>query len=588
MALTPPSLGLTTTLGLSGYALVSFWKPFILLATFVPWAWVITRVYDKHAARFFLPRRRWNLVHLVAGTVAVVAALMMPIRGEAAFWVGWLVMIVILVADLVAYAVVANRDERVPEHHHIRLSLDAYRQLREQKAAAKQQAKVALVMRGPDKQTIVAPNPETPEFEVRIAAEALYSKAVAARASQVDFGPTGQGSGAEAVYAARYLVDGIRTPGESMPAAQAIRLMDFWKSAAKLDVAERRKKQQGVVTVEHDGFKHVVRVTSVGVPGGVQMTMLFDPEQAVNRKPQELGLLENQMAELRAMVDDGKGIVLLGAMPDQGRTTTLYSLVQMHDAYTKNVQTVEVDPQWSPEGVRVNQFDPTQGAEYSTLVRSVLRRDPDVVFVAEVPDQNTAREITRADLERTRVYAGFRAESAIATVEAWVKAVGEPIQAGKGLRGVLAQRLLRRLCGNCKVAYPTTPEMLKKLGVPDKVPQLFKKGGQVLIKNKPEVCPACQGVGYLGQEAVFELFPLGTEERELVSSGNLQGLRAALKKKQLPSLQQAAIRKAIMGVTSVEEVTRITAPAAAAGTAPGAPPPAAGAAKPPAPAAPVR
>jgi type II secretory ATPase GspE/PulE/Tfp pilus assembly ATPase PilB-like protein len=108
--------------------------------------------------------------------------------------------------------------------------------------------------------------------------------------------------------------------------------------------------------------------------------------------------------------------------------------------------------------------------------------------------------------------------------------------------------------------------LVKKLtGGETKVERLFKKGGQVLIKNKPEVCPTCGGVGYLGQEGIFEVFPIDDEERELIAAGNFPGLKAAFRKRGMPSIAQAAIRKALTGVTSVEEVQRATtgpAPAA--------------------------
>ncbi|MFT3684197.1 MAG: hypothetical protein QM783_04595 [Phycisphaerales bacterium] len=143
----------------------------------------------------------------------------------------------------------------------------------------------------------------------------------------------------------------------------------------------------------------------------------------------------------------------------------------------------------------------------------------------------------------------------------WIKAVGDASLATKHLQGVVAGRLLRKLCVNCRVPYAASPDMLKKLGVPDgKQVQLFKKGGQVLIKNKPEVCPVCAGGGYVGQTGIFEVFTLGDEERALAAENNLVGVRALLKKRQLPSIQQAAIRKAVEGVTSVEEVMRVTAP----------------------------
>lgn len=555
--------------------LVSFWKPIFFLVPFVAWAAIISKIYDKHAARFFLPRQAWNIGHLCAGVAAFAVGILMPVPGIAGFFAGLAAMIAILAIDIVAYAMVANKDERVPEEFHIKV--DIVRKMREKseaKAKAKLASAVSLVIRKADAkgkfaELLSAPAPETPEYEARVAAEEAFRKALASRASQVDFAPTGKDN----AYSTSYLVDGVRTPGDVLPGPVAVKVMDFWRAAAGLDVQDRRRKLQGLVQAEQEGTKTVVRVTSVGGQGGMRTTMLFNPEQAVNRKFADLGLLETQAAEVKKIVEEEKGVVLVASPPDSGRTTTLYALTRMHDAYMKNVQLVETDPQAALEGVRGNKFEADkEGAEFSTLVRSVIRRDPQVVSIGELPDQNTAKEIAKADFDRVRIYVGVRADSALQAVDSWVKAVGDAAQAGKALHGVVAQKLVRKLCTNCRMSYPAAPDMLKKLGVPEgKVTTLYKKGGQVLIKNKPEVCPVCSGVGYYGTDAAFEVYEITPEDRELISAGNLEALRSALRKKQQPTIQQAAIRKAIDGTTSVEEITRITTPAQAA--------PAAGASK---------
>lgn len=557
---------LTTTLAEAPMMLVSWWKPLFMLAALVPWAVLVSKVFDKHAARFHLPRRKWNAIHLTVGLVAIAAFMLMPVKSDFGFLAAWAVMLVILAADLFVFAKIANKDERVPEAHRLRLNMDSFKQAKAQKETAKLQAKVSLTIKGPDekgKLSVAAPvpQPETPEFEVRIAAEEFYAKAIEARASQVDLVPTGKDS----TYATSYLVDGVRQAGDTLPGPNAVKIMDFWKQIARLDTNERRKKQTGLVSIERDVSKKVARVTSVGGPKGMQLTMLFEPEQAVTRKLADLGLLEMQLTELKSIIAEEKGTVLLAAPADSGRTTTLYTVTRQHDAYTKNVHTVETEPQASLEGVRLNQFDAEkEGVEFSTTVRSVLRRDPSVVAVAELPDANTAKEVAKADHERTRTYVSLKGDSALGAIQTWVKAVGDPKQAAASLHGVVAQKLLRRLCPNCRVAYPPPGEMLKKLGIPEgKVQQLYKKGGQVLIKNKPEVCPMCRGVGYQGQIGAFEVYSISPEERERIASGDYNGLRAQFRKKGLPTIQQAAIRVAIDGVTSVEEVMRVTADAPA-------------------------
>jgi type II secretory ATPase GspE/PulE/Tfp pilus assembly ATPase PilB-like protein len=155
----------------------------------------------------------------------------------------------------------------------------------------------------------------------------------------------------------------------------------------------------------------------------------------------------------------------------------------------------------------------------------------------------------------------MRTDGALNTIATFVKAVGDPELAGSALRGVVAEKLMRKLCENCKVPYQPSAEMLAKLGLPaEKVQKLFKKGGQVLIKNKEEVCPVCAGTGYQGQVGVFEVYALGEEEQRAIRSADMNALRAALRKKNLPTLQQAALMKAVGGITSVEEVTRVTVP----------------------------
>ncbi|MBL9031478.1 MAG: Flp pilus assembly complex ATPase component TadA [Phycisphaerae bacterium] len=566
----------TPTLLGEGLFLVSFWKPLILFVPLVGWLWVISRIYDKHAARFHLARTTWNAIHLSIGLIALLAALAIPMKSEAAFWIGLGVMIALLAADLVAYAVIANKDERVPEEFHIKFTtiFERMSKAREEKAAAKRAGKVELVIKGPDKTALPVPERDTPEFEVRIIAETLALRGMGMRASQTDIQP-----GKDGAYAVSFLVDGVRQPGETIPGALAVRAIDLWKSAAKLDVNDRRRKLSGDVLIEQADTKTRTRIIASGTQGGMRLTMIFDPEKAVRRKAADLGLLDNQFAELKAIAEDRQGVVLLAAPPDMGRTTTLYSVLKLHDAYTQNVQTVEMEPQDALEGIRQNPFTQEgEGPDYATFVRSILRRDPQVVGVAEMPDEQTAKEIARADHERTRTYLSLRTDNIVTAIQAWVKAVGDAEAATKCLHGALAQKLLRKLCVNCRVAYQPSADMLKKLGLPaDKPRQLFKKGGQVLIKNKPEVCPVCHGIGYVGQEGIFEVLKIDKPERDLIKAGNYNGLRAEMRKRQQPSIQLAALKKLLDGITSVDELSRVTggtegagAPKPAAAATPGA------------------
>ncbi|MEI7658643.1 MAG: ATPase, T2SS/T4P/T4SS family [Phycisphaerae bacterium] len=542
--------------------LVSIWKPLLLLLPFVPWAWMVAKVLDKHAARFFLERERWNAIHLSVALAAILMVAFMPLRNEGAFWLAFLGMIAILVLDVVAFAMVTNRDERVPGDYRLTLDFSKWQQARAAKAAAKKQGKVELVIKAPDKSVLAPPVSGSPEFDVRLAAEQVVVKAFDARSTETVIGPAGKDN----LYAVTHMVDGVRQTSATMPAADAARLLAFWKGAAKMDVADQRRRQQADINVERGETRKKIRMTSVGSQAGPRLAFLFDPEGQVRRKIEAMGLLEPpQLSAIKSMVEDGQGLVILAGGPDSGRTTTMYTIVKMHDAYTKNVQTIETEIQDSLEGVRQTKWDPqAEGAELATTVRSIIRRDPNVLAVAEVPDAATAKEIVRAEIDRTRTYACLKAEGAMVAIQAWLKLVGDNEAAIKPLRGVVAQKVLRKLCTNCRVAYQPSADMAKKLGLPaDKVKQLFKKGGQVLIKNKPEVCPVCSGVGYVGQEGAFEVYDIGDAERGMIRAGDFAALRNEWRKKGLPSIQQSALRKALDGITSVEEVMRVTAEPAA-------------------------
>ena len=575
-ALSSAALPIPLTLA-DALILMSLWKPLLFLVPFVIWARVVSAVLDKHSAQWYLPRQTWNLVHMSCGLVALLGAIGLGslVGGELGFVAAFFLAIIVLSADIAVYVLKTNPDERVTEKGKLNFvklfGLEGGTGGgKKNKKGDKQTVGIRFTIKQPDEKgklsvTLTPPAPETPELLLRVEAESLVIRALAARASQLEIGPAREAQ----QYAARWLVDGVYQSGDGMPAANAIRLMDFWKMAAKQDVNDRRRKQTGDISLEDTTGKRLVRVTSMGAQGGMRLTLLFDPERAVTRKPEELGLLETQMGELKTMTGQKGGVVLLGAPPDGGRTTLFYSVLRLHDAYINNVQTVEAEPQAFVEGVRMNKWDPTGavsgtdaaiGPEFSTLVRSILRRDPDVVGVADLPDAATAKEIARADLERTRVYISVKASDPYTAIQAWVKAVGDTRLAADALRGVVIGKVFRKLCTNCRVEYPPSPDMLRKLGIGEaKVQRLFKKGGQVLIKNKPEVCPVCAGIGYVGLEGVFEVCSIPKEDRDLIAAGDFAGLKSSFRKRHIPTLQQVAIRKAVDGVTSVEEITRVTA-----------------------------
>lgn len=557
LSLVPDALLLPAQTG--GVSLVSWWKPLILLAPIVPWAWLISYVYDKHAARFHLGREKWNSLHLSMGLAAILLSLGIPalagLEGIVAFAVAFGIMLLVLGIDVGVYPLIANKDERVPPDHRVSLDFSKFAEARAAKAEAKSVGTSELILVGPGGKKMVVPEKGTPEFDVRVAAEQIVLRARESRAHQVDIMPAGKDQG----YAVSMLIDGVRPAPEQVPEPQAVAMIDLWKSVAELDRQDRRRKQVAEVTIIQDDKKLPARLTTIGGQGGMRLSMVFDPKSSVRRGVEQMGLLPQQIEAMRELVDENRGVVALSAPADNGRTTMLYTLIKMHDAYTSNVQTIEFELDDELEGARQNVFDPAaDGAELDKVVRSIMRRDPDVVGIAEL-DKATALEVTRGDHERMRTYVSLKNGSALGTIDQWVKLVGDAESAGSCLHGIVVCKLVRKLCENCRVPYEPSPDMLKKLGLPaDKVKQLYKRGGQVRVGNKFEVCPVCGGSGYAGQEGIFEVYRFGPEERDALSKGDAQTLRALMRKSGMPTMQQAALRKAVEGVTSVEEVVRVT------------------------------
>jgi len=541
----------------NAFVLISWWKALLLMAPFLGWAWMLSNVLDKHAQRFFLGHEKWNLIHMLFGTAALLLIILLPMGGIAGFAASFFGVIAILAVDIILFASIANKDERIPEHAKLTLNFKEMSEKRDEKKAAKKMGSSELIVVGANKMKIMPPDKESSAYAVRLAAEEIVLNAYSMLASQIDIHPVNAET-----YGVSMLVDGVRQPGEQMAQSDAVQIIDFWKKAAGLDTSDRRRKQMGSVSVSSDQMSsQSLKCISSGSKNGMVMSMIFNPDQAVRRKPEDLGFTNTQLELVKSWAQETSGVVLLAAPSDGGRTTTMYSMLKLHDAYTSNIQTIEYEFEDALEGVKQIQFEQTkEDADFATTVRSSLRRDPDVVAVCDLPDIETAKNIANADLDRTRVYVSLKGDNAIGAVQLYVRGVGDAKLAAKGLEGVVAQKLLRVLCPNCKVAYQPTPDMLKKLGLPtDKIKQLFKKGGQVLIRNKPEVCPMCNGIGYQGQTGCFGVFPIEDEEKKMIAAENWTGLRTAMRKRSLPTVQQAALRKAVEGITSIEEVSRISA-----------------------------
>ncbi len=537
----------------AGAMLLQWWMPVLFIFPLMGWAWVVSTLFDKDAARFHLKRAQSNLMHISAAVVATAIVFGAPLS----FWITWPVAIAILGAHLLAYAQMRNANHRVPEGSKWSMNpsvwlASATEGKKKDKDKVKQTKGLSLFFKGPAG-IAEAPEAGSPEFEVRLAAEDLLQQAVDRRSQSLELQPISETS-----YAATCMIDGLRTALSQLPTPQAIAIINFYKSIAGFDLEDRRRRATADIQFGIGGpGKTPLRITSQGSSKGMRLTLLVDPSSHVDRNIETLNLFENQLEELRKIVNDAKGVVLLTAPPHNGRTSTLYAMLRAHDAYVSNVQVIELEQLATIEGVRHTIFDPQAGAEYATTVRSVLRRDPDIVGVAEMPDEETAKVIARSDQDHSRVYLSMRAPDIYQAIQLYLRAVGDADLAASTLHGVVGTRMLRKLSPNARIPYAPSPEVLKKLGLPADVKTLYRTEGTVMLKDKPEPDPLSQGTGYFGQIAAFSVHSLNEEDRKLIAANELGALRAVFRQRQQHSLTSAAMQLVVKGETSVEEVARV-------------------------------
>lgn len=556
MDLTQPLLTTMPSVMLAeAFVLASWWKAIIFVAMFAGWGWFVSSVADKHAARFYLPREKWNMVYMGTALLAIAVIVVNPLSGIVAFLASFAGVALLLAIPPFMYVQMANKDERVPEEHHLTMNIASWMEARKVAKEAKKATRVQLAIVKPDGLTMDAPEDGTAEMIVRASAEKLYIDGVAGRAHKIEMLPAGDKG-----YVVAHTVDGLRTVvGEPLAPQDAMRVIAFWQTASGLEAGERRR-QVGEPDVSKDGERHHLRVISSGGQQGLKLTIVVDPSKSVRRKSDNLGLLPQQRELLQKLVDDGTGVVLLAAPKGMGRTTMLYTVLKMHDAYTSNIQSIELEQQDTLEGIRQNVWSPTGGGpDHATLLRSILRRDPSVVGVAEIVDEATALESAKGDLDHTRVYLSMPAESALQAVEMYRRALHDNALAAKALKGVISGKLVRALAESSREAYVPSPDMLKKLGLsPEKVKTLYRHRTHIEVNKKMVPCPESGGTGFVGQIGVFEVYGIGADEKAAIEQGDVNALATAFRKQGVPSIQQAAIVRAVEGATSVDEVIRVT------------------------------
>jgi len=532
-------------------ALMSVYKPIVFFLVLLGWAWVVGWL-DKDAEYFHLARQLFNGGHFAGAVAGFGLWLLIPW-----FWFGSFVAIILVSVPIGVY--IYMRNEEVPEEARWRLSaemltqrLDTYQQESAQKTAA-----VKLI----DASGAPAPVPagDDPRVPAHRALEQLLDFALPRHAEKIEMLVSPQQASFQVI------IDGVRFPrGQDLEPKVAAMALRYLKEQAGMDGDEVRKRQTGRITVEHDeGGGHGLALATWGSTKAIHLVIEVDPDKKSHTPFDALGFTPGQREKLEKSLDEHLGgtggVCLVAAPPGEGMTTTLYSLVERHDPYLQSVVTLEKEIEGEIEGVRHQLMYPEedQARALPDRLKAMLRREIAVLMLAQLEDNDTAKAVADFASE-TRFYLGVQKPDTFEAVRAWCGAVGELGAASEALVAVLAQRLVRKLCPNCKIAYTPDPNALRKMNLPpERVEKLYKQSGKIRVGDKEQICPQCLGIGFRGREAVFEVMTLDEEARKLIAGDELENFRSHLRKQQMQYLQEAALEKVIAGQTSIGEIARV-------------------------------
>jgi general secretion pathway protein E len=352
----------------------------------------------------------------------------------------------------------------------------------------------------------------------------------------------------------RLRIDGVLHPVYTLPQGVHAPIISRVKMISRLDISEKRKPQDGRIKTERDGREIELRVSTLPTAFGEKVVIrIFDPETLVTDIA-ELGFEVDEKDAFESWIDQPHGLILVTGPTGSGKTTTLYSALKALAGPDVNVTTIEDPIEMVWEGFNQVQVQPKIDLTFAAALRHILRQDPDIIMVGEIRDPETADNAIQCALTGHLVLSTLHTNDAVGAI-ARMKDLGvPPFLLASSLLGVMAQRLVRRLCSHCAEETTLTQDELAALGAP--LPLL--PTGIKLMRGKG--CVRCRGTGYYGRTAVFEIVTATSEVRELINRG--AGLEEILKSARgagTRTLREAAVRKLARGLTSFEEVVRMTA-----------------------------
>ena len=352
----------------------------------------------------------------------------------------------------------------------------------------------------------------------------------------------------------RFRIDGrlydISSEGKNFQNAIISRI----KVMAGLNIAEKRLPQDGRISIRIAGKDVDIRVSTIPTQFGERVVMrLLDKTDTV-LDLESLGLDGRNLEVVTELIEKPNGIILVTGPTGSGKTTTLYACIARINNTDLNILTVEDPIEYQLQGIGQMQVNPKIDFTFASGLRAILRQDPDIVMVGEIRDTETAEIAIQASLTGHLVLSTLHTNDSAGAVTRLIDMKIEPFLVSSSLLAVMAQRLVRKVCSNCRVPYELSDEEIAELGVPaDRVTS------RLAYKRGSGECSKCQGIGYSGRSGIHELLVVTEEVRSLISQRVGSSLIKNLAVKQgMDTLRLDGFRKILAGITTVEEVLRVT------------------------------
>ena len=375
----------------------------------------------------------------------------------------------------------------------------------------------------------------------------ILAQAMDQRASDIHIEPE------ELVFHVRMRTDGILHTRMTLPASRYPAVASRVKLISGMDIAERRLPQDGRLSTRVSGQEIDVRASSVPAVHGESIVLRLLPKERQDLSLARLGFSARDLAMFRGWAREPHGIVLVTGPTGSGKSTTLYATLEEMNQRDRKMITVEDPVEYEVEGVTQIQANAEIGYTFARALRAILRQDPDVIMIGEIRDLETAEIAVQSALTGHLVLSTLHTNDAVSAFTRLVDMGVEPFLVATSVRAVQAQRLVRRLCPHCSRpqddVLPAIRKLVEPLSEPGAVPEWRVAVG----------CPQCQGTGYRGRLGIYELVDVTPEMQELViASATAEKMRALATRQGGRTLREDGLLKAMAGLTTVDEVVRVT------------------------------